>query len=96
MKWNYLLKVSKSWKQILKFSFEPITKKNIFVFMTQSDLQPHYGNGAFGNDYILALDKGQLILKWVFEVVNFLQKTNENNSHSSKNEFIRSFFGGNR
>ena len=40
--------------------------------------------------------KGQLISKRFFEVVVFLQKTNENNSHSSKNEFIRSFFGGNR
>ena len=40
--------------------------------------------------------KGQLISKWFFEVVDFLQKTNENNLHSSKNEFIRSFFGGNR
>ena len=39
--------------------------------------------------------KGQLISKRFFEVVDFLQKTNENNSHSSKNEFIRSFFGGN-
>ena len=41
-------------------------------------------------------DKGQLISKWFFEVVDFLQKMNENNSHTSKNEFIRSFFGGNR
>ena len=40
--------------------------------------------------------KGQLISKWFFEVVDSLQKTNENNSHSSKNEFIRSFFGGKR
>ena len=43
-----------------------------------------------------ALDKGQLISKWFFGVVDFLQKTNENKSHSSKVEFIRSFFGGNR
>ena len=26
--------------------------------------------------------KGQLIWKWFFEVVDFLQKTNENNSHT--------------
>ena len=33
--------------------------------------------------------KGQLISKWFFEVVNFLQKTNENNSHTSKtNSFV--------
>ena len=42
------------------------------------------------------LGKGHLISKWFFEVVDFLQKTNENTSHTSKNEFIRSFFGGNR
>ena len=40
--------------------------------------------------------KGQLISKRFFEVLDFLQKTNENNSHSSKNAFIHSFFGGNR
>ena len=40
--------------------------------------------------------KGQLISKIFFEVVYFLQKMNENNSHTSKNEFIRSFFVGNR
>ena len=44
----------------------------------------------------LLLSKGQLILKCFFGIVDFLQKTNENNSHISKNEFIRSFFGGNR
>ena len=30
-----------------------------------------------------------------FGVFNFLQKTNENKSHSSKIEFVCSFFGGN-
>ena len=40
--------------------------------------------------------KGHLISKWFFGVVDFLQKTNENKSLSSKNEFIRSFFGGSR
>ena len=39
--------------------------------------------------------KGQLISKCLFCVFNFLQKTNENKSHSSKSEFIRLFFGGN-
>ena len=39
--------------------------------------------------------KGQLILKRFFEVVDFLQKTIKNKSHTSKNEFFRSFFGGN-
>ena len=39
--------------------------------------------------------KGQLISKCLFEIVNFLEKTNENRSHSSKVEFISSFFGRN-
>jgi hypothetical protein len=39
--------------------------------------------------------KGQLISKCLFGVFNFLQKTNENKSQSSKIEFVRSFFGGN-
>ena len=37
--------------------------------------------------------KGQIISKCLFGVFNFFQKTNENTSHSSKNEFIHSFFG---
>ena len=38
------------------------------------------------------LFKGQIIKKCLFGVFNFFQKTNEM-SHSSKNEFICSFFG---
>ena len=41
---------------------------------------------------ISIIGKGQLISKWFFGVIDFLQKTNKNNSHTSKNEFIRSFF----
>ena len=37
--------------------------------------------------------KGQMILKCLFGVFNFFQKTNKNTSHSSKNEFICLFFG---
>ena len=37
--------------------------------------------------------KGQIISKCFFGVFNFLQKTNENTSHTSKNKFICSFFG---
>ena len=37
--------------------------------------------------------KGQMISKRLFGVFNFFQKTNKNTSHSSKNEFIRLFFG---
>ena len=36
--------------------------------------------------------KGQIITKCLFEVLNFFQKTNDNASHSSENEFIWSFF----
>ena len=43
----------------------------------------------------MAITKGQIILKCLFGVFNFLQKTNENKSHSSKIEFVCSFFGGN-
>ena len=54
----------------------------------------HYSN--FGTFEIASLPKGQLISKCFFEVVDFLQKMNENKSHTNKNEFIHSFFGGNR
>ena len=37
--------------------------------------------------------KGQLISKANCQGRGFSQKTNENTSHTSKNEFIRSFFG---
>ena len=37
--------------------------------------------------------KGQIISKGLFGVLEFSQKTNERIRHSSKNEFIRSFFG---
>ena len=39
------------------------------------------------------LAKGQIISKCLFGVFNFFQKTNENKSHSSRNEFVCSFFG---
>ena len=49
------------------------------------------------NDLRLALfwihTKGQVISKGFFGVFNFFQKTNKNTPHSSKNEFICSFFG---
>ena len=41
---------------------------------------------------VLDFFKGQLISKCLFVDFNFFQKTNENTSHISKNEFIRSFF----
>ena len=42
------------------------------------------------------LPKGQIISKRFFSGRGFSQKTNENTLHTSKNEFIRSFFGRNR
>ena len=50
--------------------------------------------------FFLYCTKGQLISKCIFDVINFLQKTNENKSTwgficSSKVKFVRSFFGGN-
>ena len=39
--------------------------------------------------------EGQIILECLFGVFNFLQKTNNLRFHSSKVEFVRSFFGGN-
>ena len=41
--------------------------------------------------YSKALVKGQLISKCLLVDFNFFQKLNKNTSHSSKNEFIRSF-----
>ena len=35
-----------------------------------------------------------LISKFLFGVLNFLPKTKENKSHSSKIEFVCSFYGG--
>ena len=40
-----------------------------------------------------ATSKGQIIWNLFFSCRGFSQKTNENTSHTSKNEFIRSFFG---
>ena len=37
--------------------------------------------------------KGQIVSKELFGVLEFSQKTNERIRHSSKNEFVRSFFG---
>ena len=37
--------------------------------------------------------KGRIISKELFGVLEFSQKTNEKIPHSSKNEFVRSFFG---
>ena len=45
------------------------------------------------NTFEFFYTKGQIISKCLFGVFNFFQKTNENTSHTSKNEFICSIFG---
>ena len=42
---------------------------------------------------IFGRTKGQIISKGLFGVLEFSQKTNEQIRHSSKNEFVCSFFG---
>ena len=42
------------------------------------------------------ITKGHIISKGLFDVLEFSQKTNERIFRSSKNEFVRSFFGENR
>ena len=44
-------------------------------------------------DIFSNIPKGQIILKGLFGVLKFSQKTNERFRRSSKNEFVRSFFG---
>ena len=48
-----------------------------------------------GSCFLRRIPKGQLISKCFFGVFTFFQKTNENKSTSSKDEFVRSFFGRN-
>ena len=43
--------------------------------------------------FLQKVAKGQRISKCLFGIFSFFQKTYENTSHSSKNEFICSFFG---
>ena len=45
------------------------------------------------NFYHVTKPKGQIISKGRFGVLEFSQKTNERICRSSKNEFVRSFFG---
>ena len=51
-----------------------------------------YSNPRLDPLYLKLDFKGQLISKCLFGVYNFLPKRNKNTSHSSKNEFIHSFF----
>ena len=43
--------------------------------------------------FFVIYPKGQIILKGLFGILEFSQKTNEQICCSSKNEFVRSFFG---
>ena len=43
--------------------------------------------------YSYTSDKGQTISKGLFDILEFSQKTNERIRFSSKNEFVRLFFG---
>ena len=61
-------------------------------FYFEKIIYNYYALKKNGNNMLLH-SKGQLISKWFFGIIDFLQKTNENTSHTSKNEFIRSFFG---
>ena len=45
------------------------------------------------SEKMLICTKGQIISKGLFGILEFSQKTNERIRHSSKNEFVRSFFG---
>ena len=74
------------------------------IFCFYSGLQCKYNLGNFSQRssnflFINSLKilgcatKGQIISKCLFGVLNFFQKMNENTSHCSKNELIRSFFG---
>ena len=53
----------------------------------------HYKQAKLRKDMQHSVLKGQIISKRFFPGRGFFQKTNENTSHSSKNEFICSFFG---
>ena len=65
---------------------------NVFSFFTSS--KPVW-MGKKTRLKISFFPKGQLISKCLSGVFTFFQKTNENKSTSSKNEFVRSFFGRN-
>ena len=85
--WQILLKVSKSQKQILKFSFEPKTKENIFVFLPQPQkrgqikkIMALYTN----NQRIFIL----ILLHYFFNLAPFYRL-------GQKDKYFRLFFGAN-
>ena len=58
-----------------------------------SIIVPYYKKQGVDIQVVNFSIKGQVISKGFFGVFNFFQKTNENISHSIRNEFICSFFG---
>ena len=77
--WNYEKKMN---YLVLYKQFQNKSRKSSFLPKYQQEIVR-----------ISALCKGQIISKRFFSGRGFAQKTNENTSHISKNEFIRSFFG---
>ena len=65
--------------------------KNLFSFFSWSDCIEEVSNIVLFKMKQNGT-KGQIISKCLLGVFNFFQKTKENTSHSSKNEFICSFF----
>ena len=57
----------------------------VFILDSLSNYTPKVANIYF---FAKLGPKGQLISKWFFGVVDFLQKMNKNKSLTSKNEFI--------
>ena len=97
-KWLHFYLIYKKSLKIMKMIWKSIVRswENQPALSSQVNLQNQKKNSIMVWKNIFLFFKGHLISKWFFEVFDFLQKTNENKSHSSKVEFIRSFFGRNR
>ena len=64
--------------------------RSIFCFVASNITALRYDSVA--ESICTHYSKGQIISKCFFSGRGFFQKTNENTSHTSKNEFIRSVF----
>ena len=89
-----LIRINRSWK-LLFLSILLEFRLDFTKFLAQSKVHIFWeGHNFLRNIHRrFVLCKGQLILKCLFGVFNFFQKTDKNTSHSSENEFTRSFFG---
>ena len=63
----------------------------IYKFLPAKNTHQYILHSFKHHIYFFLPAKGQVISKGFFGVFNFFQKTNENTSHSSKNEFILRF-----